>query len=62
MIQIENTEKLTVKGTNKVILQRTLNLHRYALNSRKITIEGEYDFSQIPEEDHEIVLQYLMRI
>jgi len=60
MIEVNHTDNLTVPGTGKVILRRTLNI--YGINPRKITIEGEYDFSQIPEEDHETVLQYLMMI
>ena len=60
MITIDDTRKFTTQGTGKVILRRTLNV--CGINPRQIIIEGEYDFSQIPEEDHEIILEYLMLI
>jgi len=54
MITFNNTDKLTVKGSSKVTVKKTISLGK-----RNVKIEGVYDFSTIPEKDHEMVLWYL---
>lgn len=53
MIKIGNTDDLSVKSTNKVIINRDIEIVGLGVLPGKT----EYDFSNIPEENHEIFLQ-----
>ena len=54
MITFDKTDKFTMQGSSKVTVRKTVSLGR-----RKIHLEGVYDFSNIPERDHEMALWYL---
>jgi len=57
MITFDNTNKFTVQGSSKVTVRKVVSLGK-----RKIHLEGVYDFSNIPEKDHEMALWYLTNI
>jgi len=56
MIKIGNTDKFTVKSTFKVVINRDIEIVGLGVLPGKT----EYDFSNIPEEKHEIFLQSII--
>lgn len=55
MITSGDTEKLTVEGTPILIDEGAIHIVGYG----KLPYKTEYDFTDIPKENHDVFLQYL---
>jgi hypothetical protein len=54
MLSFNESGKFTVQGTGKVVIKKILKLGK-----KEIHLEGGFDFSKIPLEDHEMAILYL---